>query len=360
VARKLDDLDTRLLGLVQAEVPLVRRPFAVLAERLGVPEAEVLQRLSALAARPGPVIRQISAIFDSRALGYQSTLVAARIEPERLDAAVEVLNAHPGISHNYERNHAFNVWYTLAVPPHSKLGLACTVDLLHQLSGAQSTRMLPTLRLFKIGVQFDLSGGDLAAARTGGPAFGADDQAAALAAGPVTVQDRGMIRILQRHLPIVAEPFDALAAEGNVEVEDLLAAGRRFLGQKRMRRYAAVLRHREAGISANAMGVWEVPDGQREAFGRTAASFAAVSHCYERPTYPDWPYSIFTMVHAPTPGECEAVLAALAAATGTVSRVALYSTREFKKTRVQYFAGDIEAWEKAHWPIPADSHAERS
>ena len=78
--------------------------------------------------------------------------------PERLDDAVAVINSHPGVSHNYLRNHEFNLWYTIAVPPTSRLGLDGTVDLLHHLSGAQSTRLLPTLRLFKIGVRFDLEG----------------------------------------------------------------------------------------------------------------------------------------------------------------------------------------------------------
>ena len=96
--------------------------------------------------------------FDTRSLGYASSLVAAKIAPEQLDAAVSVINSHPGVSHNYLRNHEFNLWYTIAVPPTSKLGLENTVDLLHRLSGAESTRLLPTLRLFKIGVRFDVEG----------------------------------------------------------------------------------------------------------------------------------------------------------------------------------------------------------
>jgi len=126
----------------------------------------------------------------------------------------------------------------------------------------------------------------------------------------------------------------------------LLEAGQRFQDEHRMRRFAAVLRHRQAGFGANGMGVWVVPPGQQEEFGRKAASFLAVSHCYLRPTYPDWPYSIFTMVHAPTQPQCDEVLAAIAETTGIDDYAALYSTKEYKKTRVRYFAGDIEAWEE--------------
>jgi siroheme decarboxylase len=315
-----------------------------------MPEPEVLQRVATLAAPPGPIIRQISAIFDSKSLGYQSTLVAAKVDESRLESAAAVINQHPGVSHNYRREHEFNLWYTVAIPPHSVLGLEATLQILQRLSGAQSMRMLPTLRLFKIGVRFNLDTGEgwSGAASDGAPAF----TPAAPAEGGLkpTLQDsdRAMIRVLQQNLPVVERPFDPWAAQAGVSVEELLSAGRRFLEQKRMRRFAAVLRHREAGFSANAMGIWVVPPEQHESLGRTAAGFAAVSHCYERPTYPDWPYSIFTMVHAPTRPQCEAVLQAISAATGISSYSALYSTREYKKTRVRYFAGDIEAWEQEH------------
>jgi DNA-binding Lrp family transcriptional regulator len=113
-----------------------------------------------------------------------------------------------------------------------------------------------------------------------------------------------------------------------------------------MRRFAAVLRHRELGFNANGMGVWAVPPDQQDSFGATAATFPAVSHCYLRPTYPDWPYSIFTMVHARSRDECEQTLANIALATGIREYTSLYSTLEYKKVRVRYFTGEIDAWER--------------
>ena len=93
------------------------------------------------------------------------------------------------------------------------------------------------------------------------------------------------------------------------------------------------------------MGAWIVPEQRQDEFGRLAGGFSAVSHCYLRPSYPDWPYSIFTMVHARQASECEAVLRQIAQASGISSYAALYSTHEYKKARVKYFAGDIEKWE---------------
>ena len=135
--------------------PLTRRPFREIGQRIGIEESDVLERIKRLSSAPLSIIRQISAIFDSRALGYQSTLVACKIPEPLLDQSVSVINSHPGVSHNYQRNHDFNLWYTLAVPPNSQFGLEKTVQILHSRSSALSSRMLPTLKLYKIGVKFD-------------------------------------------------------------------------------------------------------------------------------------------------------------------------------------------------------------
>jgi siroheme decarboxylase len=134
---EINGLDQALLNALQTEVPLVRRPFAAIAERAGngISEIDALARVADLKTGSRKIIRQISAIFDSKSLGYQSTLVAARVEEAQLEKAAEVINRHPGVSHNYRRNHAFNLWYTLAVPPDSPLGLEKTLEILHRQSG---------------------------------------------------------------------------------------------------------------------------------------------------------------------------------------------------------------------------------
>lgn len=341
----MDDRDRQLLNLMQEKIPLVARPFEALGAELGLPEQEVLDRIHALKAPPSPVIRQISAIFDTKALGYQSSLVAAKVAPDHIERAADVINRHPGVTHNYERNHPYNLWYTVAVPPDSRFGLEKTVELLHQQSGAAVTRLFPTLRLYKIGVNFDLTGSTGAAARSEKPRFTEQHRRQAMGF-TVTDADKRMIRVLQQDLPIVPRPFDLWAAQADVDADELLAAAGRYLEQKRMRRFSAVLHHREAGFSANGMGAWNVPVEQRDAFGAVAGTFAAVSHCYLRPTYEDWPYSIFTMVHGTSEQDCHATLSAISQATGIADYAALFSTREFKKTRLKYFADDIEAWEQ--------------
>ena len=335
----VDPIDAKLLDRLQVGVPLVRHPFAEIAAELGLSQQDVLDRVQRLRFGTRAVIRQISAIFDSRSLGYESCLVAAKVDEDKLDAAAAEVSKHPGVSHNYRRNHAYNLWYTLAVPPDSRLGLKRTVDVLHIGSGASITRLMPALKMFKIGVKFNLSDGD-----TPSPAVTPDAPRVAhdfIA----TDTDKRAIRVLQQDLPLASEPFDVWAKQAQTPVNQLLADAQRYIDRGIMRRFSAVLKHREAGFGANAMGAWIVSQEKHEEFGRLAAGFSAVSHCYLRPTYPDWPYSIFTMVHARQPSECEAVLAEISKASGINGYAALYSTHEYKKVRVKYFAGDIEAWE---------------
>ncbi len=340
-----DAADAALLGVLQESIPFVRRPFAEIGARCGLGEGETIERVRQLKA--ARVIRQISAIFDTRSLGYASSLVAARIAPEKLESAVAVINSHPGVSHNYLRNHDFNLWYTIAVPPISRLGLEGTVDLLHRLSGAETTRLLPTLRLFKIGVRFDTEGVTSPEARST-PAY---TEANRGEARPLDEREIRFVRLMQRDLAVDEEPFVALAGELGLTFEEAAAMHGGFLRNGRMRRFAAVLHHRKAGFGANAMGVWagpqDDPEGLRK-LGETMAGFSAVSHAYQRPSYPDWPYNLFTMVHGKSEDECERTLDAIAEATGIRDRHALYSTREFKKVRVRYFTDEEVEWERSH------------
>jgi len=339
---ELDALDKRLLNKLQWEFPLVPRPFQAMAESLGTSEEDVLARVARLKA--DRVVRQISAIFDTRSLGYKSSLVAMRVPAGRVDEAAAVLNEHPGVSHNYKRNHEFNLWFTLAVPPTTSLEQ--TVEVLHRLAGAESTRILQTLRLFKIGVKLDMTGTeDITAQSDDG--YGDHQRPAA---GPAAIGPReiAFIRELQKDLPIQPEPFAPWAQALGITVAALLEQAAAFQEQGYMRRLAAVLHHREAGFRANAMGVWKVPPERVHELGPKFAGFNAVSHCYQRPVYPDWPYNVFTMIHGRSPAECQKVIEAISGATGISEYAVLYSTKEYKKTRVPYFTAAEADWERRH------------
>lgn len=335
------DRDTRLLNALQADFPLASRPFLALGAVLDLTEAEVIDRIADLKRRR--VIRQISAIFDTRSLGYKSSLVAMKVPLEKVDAAAQVVNGHPGVSHNYKRSHAFNLWFTLAVPPNSDLDW--TVQRLHDLAGADSTRILPTLRLFKIGVQLDMEGKS-GAEREESPE-GAYTERHRPKAGRDGLRpvDIAAIRELQLDFPLSPEPYRPMAKRMGVSEEALFEVARRLQAQGYLRRVAAVLHHREAGFRANAMGVWVVPPERSEELGKIMGSFRGVSHCYLRPTYPDWPYSIFTMVHGQEAEDCQGIIRAISEATGIIEYALLYSTKEYKKVRLRYFNPDLDEWE---------------
>jgi DNA-binding Lrp family transcriptional regulator len=338
----MDSTDKEILNRIQREVPLEREPFEAIGRELGIAGDEVIRRIEAL--KRGRVIRQISAIFDTRVLGYESSLVAARIQAHKLGEGAKAINSHPGVSHNYERNNEFNLWYTVAVPPDSRLGLEGTVDVLHRISGAEKTRILPTLKLFKIGVTLDMNKG--ATAKKEAPQYGESDRESA--DKNISEDDKAAIRALQEDVPLTPRPFDLWGRQVGLSYEELLERAYDLRDRKIMRRFSAVLYHRKAGFRANAMGVWRVPDERIDEVGNAFAHYQSVSHCYQRPTYEDWPYSVFSMVHGRSVEECENVLKAMAEETGLTDYTSLYSTREYKKTRVRYFTPEMEAWERLY------------
>jgi siroheme decarboxylase len=338
--RELDQIDKELLNLIQVAFPLEPRPFAFLADKLGIGEDDVIARLAAL--KQDKIIRQISMIFDTRALGYKSSLIASRAPEGRVDEVADVMSGHPGVSHNYRRNHEFNIWWTIAVPPESSL--EDHVQAVHDLAGAESTRIMQTIKMFKIGVDLDMTGTRPMDAKTTLPAY----QAPKRAQQPLTPLEIAALRELQEDIALEPAPYASMAERIGIDEAVILQMAHGFIDDGLARRFAAVMHHRQAGFVANAMSVWQVPEDRIETVGYEMAGFAAVSHCYQRPTYPDWPYNLFGMLHARTKEECEVAARAIEEQTGIRERRMLYSTKEYKKIRVRYYTDDFFEWERRH------------
>ena len=335
----LDEADKKLLNLMQGSFALTRRPFAHVAGLAGLEEQEVMGRVQRLLDKR--IIREITPIFDTRALGYQSMLVAAKVDSEHPHRAARIINSHPGVTHNYLRSHDFNLWFTIAVEPGSKLGLGGTLDVLAAETGAQSIRQLPTLKLFKIRMDLEMEQGTDALA-----AAGQAVEPRELDPIELSGDDIETIRATQGPMPVVSEPYAPAAERLGTSQDEVLRRLESLRERDGLRRVAAILFHRRAGFSANGMGVWEVPEAEVLETGKRMAAFRGVSHCYQRPTYPDWPYSVFTMAHGRSKEECDAILDSIAAATGITGRATLYSSTEFKKVRMLYFTGDFRRWEE--------------
>src|SRR5690606_10800347 len=161
-------------------------------------------------------------------------------------------------------------------------------------------------------------------------------------------EEIGFCRELREDLPIEPRPFASMAGRRGTSEDAVVKAARDFIAEGLMRRFAAVLHHRRAGFGANAMSVWAVPEERTDEYGYQLAGYAAVSHCYRRPTYPDWPYALFGMIHATSKDKVEAAVDSIRARTGLDDYRLLYSTKEYKKVRVRYFDPAYEQWAAAN------------
>ncbi|NDB31860.1 MAG: Lrp/AsnC family transcriptional regulator [Nitrososphaeria archaeon] len=324
----MDSLDKEILNEIQWSFPLVAEPYKALAEKFHITHEEMKNRITNL--KSAGVLRQLSAIFDTRRLGYKSSLVAMAILPDKLDYVANQINRHPGVSHNYERNHEYNLWFTLATPPGSDL--KTEVDKFSKLPGILKVRLLPTIKLFKIGVKLDM----------------VDDKKKEIAPTEEkkkindikftpTEDDKEFIRHLQKDLPVVDRPFLASANALGMTESQVFEKLQYYEEIGVMRRYAAILRHRDVGFTANGMIVWKVPEDKIEPVGEKLGAFPQISHCYQRPVYADWPYNVFSMVHCKSVAEAEDMAKDIQKHIQVDDYRILFSSREFKKTRVEYF-----------------------
>jgi DNA-binding Lrp family transcriptional regulator len=331
---EMGEIDLKILDLLQTEFPLVSRPFATIGQQIEISEYETINRVKDLFKNG--FIRQISAIFDTRRLGYDSCLIAMQVPKEDIDNAAKLINEHPGVSHNYSRSHLFNLWFTIATPPGRDL-LSDVEKLANDVS-ANATLTLPALRMFKLNVRLDIT-------RSRNPMATESDNSQKRSKkesllSPLTDIEIAVIREMQENIQIEESPFRNIAERIEISETELFSIANKFIIERRMRRFAAVLRHRESGFKANAMAVWKIPEDKIEKVGNQFASFHAVSHCYERPPQPPvWPYNIFTMVHARTTEECLGILSFMSEKTGVEEYDYLFSEKEYKKTRVRYFVG---------------------
>ena len=324
----LGESDKELLNEIQWTFPLVTRPFDTIAKKFDTTPEIIKEKLNNL--KEIGVLRQLSAIFDTRKLGYTSSLVAMEIEHDKLDYVASQINRHPGVSHNYERDHQFNLWFTLAVPPGADLN--SELEKFNVLKGIKKVRKLPTLQLFKIGVKLDM----------------VDDKKHEVAPTEEkkeiknikfepTEDDKDFIRELQKDMEIIDEPFVKAANNLGITEDELFSKMKHYESLGVLRRFAAILRHRQVGFTANGMIVWKVPEDRITSVGETLGSFPQVSHCYERPTYDDWPYNVFSMIHCKTHDEAYDVAKTIQNQIDVNEYKILFSSREFKKTRVEYF-----------------------
>ncbi|MCI0500658.1 MAG: Lrp/AsnC family transcriptional regulator [Epsilonproteobacteria bacterium] len=330
-------MKNQILLEIQHNFPLVAKPFEAIAQKFNISEDAVLEILQN--EKNGGVIRQTSAIFDTKRLGYSSSLVAFCLDEDKIEDAVKIINSHPGISHNYLRSHKFNIWFTLAVPPNSLLGLEKTVKLIAEIAKANDFLILPTLKMFKISVKLDttkqLSHKEEVAKRAYHELI-------------LTNEHFRVIELLQQDIKFINEPFLEMKNKLEIDYDRFFEIVNELKNSGVMRRFASILNHKKAGFSSNAMVVWEIDESRADELGRIAASFSAVSHCYLRPTFNTWKYNLFTMIHASSSDELQNTINLIASEIEFKSNMILHSLQEFKKVRIIYFSNEFAIWEKKY------------
>lgn len=313
-------LEFRLLNEFQRDFPLVPTPFADIARRLGSDEATVLITLQRL-CKTGAISR-IGAVFAPHSVGA-STLAALAVPRERLDEVAAMVSAYPGVNHNYEREHAYNLWFVATAAEES--GLAALLDEIEAATGC-SPIALPLLEEFHIDLGFDLLHGDKV-----------QHSARRCEKRSTSVLDRQLIAALQPGLPLVTHPFAQLAMTIGVQETTLMARLTEWIEEGCIKRFGVVVRHHELGYRANAMVVFDVPDNLVSAVGQRLAREAGVTLCYRRQRdLPHWQHNLFCMVHGRSREEVEPVIERLCRIAGYPC-TALFSLRRFKQCGATYF-----------------------
>ena len=325
-------LEKKLLGDLQTDFPLAARPYLQLAKTCGSGEQEVIETISDLLARGK--IRRISANFDSKALGYVSALVGAEVAPAHLEAVADYVSRHPGVTHNYERFHTFNLWFTIAVSSEKKIDEF--LEKVKNRSGVKSTLKLPVMEYYKLNVLLD--------PETGQNNAKSSSQNFVFKEGNLTSfseTDKALVRLIQKEIPLEANPFETIGTRIGLTEAEVLTKIKFWKQSGVIRKFGAILNHRKMGARSNAMVVWRVPEEKSAAAGRRMAEFPQISHCYRRATAPNWPYSHYTMIHAPNPGVLQHLIDEVSSATGISEFIVLKSGREFKKTGMRYFEENL-------------------
>ena len=337
--RAFSPAEASLLSRFQADFPLHERPFRVVGDGMGLSDDEVLPLARRL--KEEGVLRDITGIFNADRLGYHTALAAFRVPAAVLEKTAEVVGAHPGVGHNYERDGAYNLWFTIAVE--RDVPLEKETEILAARAGVEDFLVLRNEKTLKIGVILPVGDGGRLEGRPGetAPAETASRKRPAEGSrtpGTLSDSEKEVVRVLQKDLPLENRPFHALAERSCADFggTELLRAAVRLREAGILRRYAAVLRHHKAGYNVNIMSAWRFPEGGEK---RLACFIAEprVTHLYLRsPLRGAWTLNLFAMMHAKSAGEGENLVARLAEGSGLSDYLLLRTKREFKKKKIEY------------------------
>jgi DNA-binding Lrp family transcriptional regulator len=323
----VNEFEKVLLNRIQCSFPVAEIPFQLLAEEFNTDEKEIILTIRRLKNKLN-VIRTISAIFNPSKLGYVSTLIALQVDESQINSIAEKINKFPTVSHNYLRDNRFNIWFTFAAK--SKQELENVINSFCQHNKIKKFLILPSIKTFKLNTIFNF---------TDNKKLNQVNVDKPLKQGlyRLSESDYPVIAKLQNDLPVISRPYKLFATELGIKEHELIEKTNLYLENAIIKRYCASIHHVNAGIKSNAMIVWSVDPVKIDITGRKVAELDFVSHCYERPVCPDWPYNLYTMVHSENEVSLMANIYKIEQITGASKKEILYSLKEFKKDRARYF-----------------------
>jgi siroheme decarboxylase len=314
----LSAFDKRLCNELQIGLPIAERPFAIIARILRSSEVKVLKRTLAL-VKLG-VIRRLGVSINWRAIGKASTLVAAHIEQEDLKKVISAVNKLQGVSHNYLREHHYNLWFTLRAD--SQKDIETILKKLSKRFGA-AFNTLPVVRVFKLDARFDATSNGKRLLSVPCPPV------PSIVEGLCSI-DANILKGLQRGLKVVKRPFDFIS-DDEFEIYDGLLHIAEMIDAGVINRLGAMVNHNKLGFTANAMFACEVKKSRVIEIGEKLAALRIVSHCYERKKFKGWPYNIFAMMHGSNMGDIRKVIDGFVKKEGIDSFAVLPTAEKLKK-----------------------------
>ena len=346
----IDDIDKQLLNIIQMDFPLTVHPFKEIGRLINISEQETIERLNTL--KNEKYIRFIGPVINTEALGFDSVLIGMKVDESNIYNAVSIINSHPGVSHNYQRNDDYNIWFTLSVP--HEIDIKQTAETIADIAKAPQFIFLPALKIFKIGVILDafhkpiLINPPLPKDETSQAPFdkgGRGDLKNKMLINPPLLKDEiSILKLTQSGIPIISEPFKEISAALDISEQELLSKLKNLIDKSVIRRFGAIIAHRLIGYRYNFMAVWQTDEYKTDICASYISSYPNVTHCYTRPSYPDWPYNLYSMVHCSSEEEGNPMVNNILA-TNTIKNYKILTTeKEYKKKRLDYFSDAFKNW----------------
>ena len=325
----MDEMTRDFLNRYQGGFPVEEQPFARVGAEFGVDAGTIIELIRRLL--DDGTLSRFGPLYDVSSMGGGLTLAALSVPENRFDEVAETINQLPEVAHNYEREHALNMWFVIATETPASIDE--TIVRIEQAVNLPVYNF-PKLQTFYLGLWLKL---DEDGAVSTEPVPGPLKQAGMM----IDDLDRCIVRTTQAGLPLRSAPYSEIAGSCGCDTQTVLQRVQRMLDSGVIRRIGAIPNHYRLGLRANGMSVWDVADESLAELGARVGRLPFVSHCYERPRHPPaWPYNLFAMVHGHDRDEVNDKVTQIAALLGEqcAGHEVLFRKRILKKTGLRLVA----------------------